>query len=111
MVYIAPLSRLLFRRLAPSYSSFLLFTLGLTMFLTVPHIDTATPPAWFTPLPSDVQSNLVSQQSVMEDVVTSVLKISSTSTATSSGGAAQQTVAVAAGGAVMAGMVGVLAML
>ena len=42
-----------------------------------PHITTTAPPAWFTGLPKKVKQNLVSQQSVLESVQASVLKITS----------------------------------
>ncbi|KAL9107453.1 MAG: hypothetical protein Q9227_007650 [Pyrenula ochraceoflavens] len=40
-----------------------------------PHITTSAPPDWFTGLPSDVKSELLKEQSVIDGVVTSVLKL------------------------------------
>ncbi|KAL1845679.1 hypothetical protein Plec18167_009165 [Paecilomyces lecythidis] len=71
------------------------------------HIYTTDPPKWFTGLPKDVKSEILSGQSVIEHVITSVLKIK-----TSKGNAAAQpTAQVMAGGAVMAGALGVVALL
>jgi hypothetical protein len=72
----------------------------------VKHIDTTAPPSWFTGLPKNVKNEILSGQTAIEDVYTSVLKIK-----TSKAQAAQPTAHVMAGGAVLAGALGVVAML
>lgn len=71
------------------------------------HVDTTAPPKWFTGLPKEVKSEILSEQSVIEHVITSVLKIKSSK----GNAAAQPTAQVMAGGAVMAGALGVVALL
>ncbi|GAD92103.1 hypothetical protein PVAR5_0689, partial [Paecilomyces variotii No. 5] len=51
----------------------------------VPSVDTTDPPKWFTGLPKEVKSEILSGQSVIDHVYTSVLKIK-----TSKGDAAAQ---------------------
>ncbi|KAJ9302772.1 hypothetical protein DTO271G3_146 [Paecilomyces variotii] len=71
------------------------------------HVDTTAPPKWFTGLPKEVKNEILSEQSVIEHVITSVLKIKSSK----GNAAAQPTAQVMAGGAVMAGALGVVALL
>src|SRR5271154_6266291 len=73
------------------------------------HIYTTAPPAWFTKLPGDVQTQFLSGQSVLDAVATSVLKVSST--ATSNPGVPTATQQLAVAGAAVVGILGVVALL
>ena len=69
-------------------------------------ISTTAEPAWFTKVNKDAQKQILSEQSALEKIITSVVPVS-----TSSGGAAQETAALRFAGGVAAGLVGLVAAL
>ena len=71
-------------------------------------ISTSDPPSWFTGLPKNVKSMILSEQSVRRSIATSVLKIKETS---SSDNLAPRPTAEMVMGAIAAGAVGVAALL
>ena len=76
----------------------------------IAYITPTAPPEWFSKdLPKDVQSLLLSRQSVLRSVETKVLKIKSTGTST--GGVSRATGEVALGGLVAGAVVGLMAAL
>ena len=76
----------------------------------IAYITPTAPPDWFSKdLPKDVQSVLLSRQSVLRSVETKILKIKSTGTST--GGVSRATGEVALGGLVAGAVVGVIAAL
>ncbi|BDD64071.1 hypothetical protein MPDQ_005955 [Monascus purpureus] len=65
---------------------------------------TTNPPSWFTGLPKDVKKEVSRELSILESVETSVLKIKTNA-------APEPTPAIALGGAAVAGVLGVVAVL